>query len=763
MRLTLRLIVSLILTVATVAACFAYLQVRGERERLRDELERRSRLVAESLQETVAPMVEENATKSLEQLVEKYGRRERFLGMAIYDVKEIPLAATPGFATPTALLDETFDQGVDASSLETVDGRLMHLYAFPLTVKGAPAGALVIFQDASTMQSQLFRIWRNAFLRVLVQVLLITVVTLLIVRWSIMGPIAKMAQWMKQLRAGEPGPPPFTLPKEDLFAPIAREVTTFARHLSDAKAAAEEEARLRQSGESLWTPERLKEHVKVRLQGRPLFVVSNREPYMHMRKGRKLECIVPAGGLVTALEPVMRASEGTWIAHGGGDADFEMVDAKNRLRVPPDDPHYTLRRVALTKEEEDGYYYGFSNEGLWPLCHIAHTRPLFRAADWAHYQAANAKFAQAVLEELEDVSEPCILVQDYHFALLPRMIKQVRKDARIAIFWHIPWPNPEAFGICPWQRELLFGMLGADLIGFHTQFHCNNFLDTVDRTLESRIEWERFAVNKGGHTTLVRPFPISVAFPGAFQDVHPNKAVPAAEDRAAVLKELGIKSKYLGIGVERMDYTKGVLERFRGIERFLEKYPQFQGEFTFVQLGAPSRTHIKRYQDFLAEVEREVERINWKFKANSYKAIVYLEKHHSHQEILPYYRVADICMVTSLHDGMNLVAKEFVATRADENGVLILSRFTGAARELRDALIVNPYDAEQLADSMRKALDMTSEEKTTRMRRMREVLREHNIYRWAGNLIEELTRIRVGPAAAPAKNEERDRRAATPE
>ena len=289
-------------------------------------------------------------------------------------------------------------------------------------------------------------------------------------------------------------------------------------------------------------------------------------------------------------------------------------------------------------------------------------------------------------------------------------------------------------------------MLGADLVGFHTQFHCNNFLDTVDRTLESRIDWERFAVNKEGHTTLVKPFPISVAFPDAFQDVHDEPA-DAPEDRAALLKELGVKTKYLGVGVERMDYTKGVLERFRGIERFLEKYSRFQGEFVFVQIGAPSRTHIKRYHDFLAEVEEEAERINWKFKAKDYRPIVFLKKHHSHREILPFYRPADVCMVTSLHDGMNLVAKEFVAARSDESSVLILSLFTGASRELRDALIVNPYDIEQLADAIRFSLEMEPAEKVRRMKRMRETVREHNIYRWAGNLIEDLTRIQPGPPA----------------
>lgn len=749
MRITLRLIVSLVLTVAVVAGFSAYFQVQQERSRLNDEIARRSRLLAESLQESVLPAIQMDSSTNLQRLVEKFGNRERVRGMAIYDAKGKALAVTeklaPSLSSVPGLVADALDRRVDVSTFETSGDKRMHVYVMPLLAKDVAVGALVVLQDTSYIQSQLGRIWRIAFLRVLVQVCLITLVTLLVVRWSIIGPIAKMAEWMKQLRAGDASGPTFALPKEDLFAPITKEVSTFARHLSDAKAAAGEEARLRQSAESLWTPERLKEHVKAKLHGRPLFVVSNREPYMHMHQGRKVECIVPAGGLVTALEPVLRASGGTWIAHGAGDADFEVVDGKNRLRVPPDDPHYTLRRVPLTKEEENGYYYGFSNEGMWPLCHIAHTRPVFRAEDWSQYQAANQKFAEAVGEEMNGVEEPCVLIQDYHFALLPRMIKELRPDARIAVFWHIPWPNPEAFGICPWQRELLYGMLGADLVGFHTQFHCNNFLETVDRTLESRIDWERFAVKKGGHTTLVKPFPISVAFPETMENVPSEPGAPT-EDRTTLLKEMGIKTKFLGVGVERMDYTKGVLERFHGIERFLEKYPRYQGAFTFVQMGAPSRTHIKRYHDFLAEVEQEAERINWKFKTKDYRPIVLLMKHHSHQEILPYYRLADVCMVTSLHDGMNLVAKEFVAARTDEGGALILSRFTGAAHELRDALIVNPYDAEQLADSIRVALEMDPEEKSARMRRMRETLREHNIYRWAGNLIEELTGIRT-PAA----------------
>jgi len=369
-----------------------------------------------------------------------------------------------------------------------------------------------------------------------------------------------------------------------------------------------------------------------------------------------------------------------WIAHGSGEADREVVDADDKLRVPPNESSYTLKRIWLTKEEEDGYYYGFSNEGLWPLCHITHTRPTFRLEDRIYYQKVNEKFAEALIKEIEDEESPLILIQDYHLALLPLLVKEKRPDARIAIFWHIPWPNPEAYGICPWHREILMGMLGADLIGFHIQFHCNNFLDTVDRFLESKIDWAQFSVERGGSVTLVKPFPISVSF-----DNFPDKSAAISERellKENILKEIGMQVKYLGVGVDRIDYTKGIPERFRAIERFFEKHPEFIEEFTFIELGAPSRTHIKRYRDLMSEVEEMAEKINWRFKAKGWMPIVFLKAHHTHEEINRFYKASDICMVTSLHDGMNLVAKEFIASRSDEDGVLILSQFTGAAREL---------------------------------------------------------------------------------
>jgi trehalose 6-phosphate synthase len=356
------------------------------------------------------------------------------------------------------------------------------------------------------------------------------------------------------------------------------------------------------------------------------------------------------------------------------------------------------------------------------------------------------KFAKAALEEMSGTEQPVLLVQDYHFGLLPRLVKEKRPDARVAIFWHIPWPNPETFGICPWQRELLEGLLGADLIGFHIQSHCTNFLQTVDRTLESRIDWDHFAVNREDHRTAVKPFPISVDFTG---DPRAQPEQNIYLERVSLLQESGVEALFLGVGVDRVDYTKGILERFLAIERLLEKYPLYREKFTFVQIGAPSRTHIKRYHDFFADVEAESERINWRFRTGKWKPIIFLNRHHSHSEIERYYRSADVCLVTSLHDGMNLVAKEFVAARDDEQGVLILSRFTGAARELRDSLLVNPYDIERTADAIRYALEMDPEERSARMRRMRKIVKEGNIYRWAGNLIGDLCEVRLKIPADP--------------
>ena len=743
--LSARLIISLIFGITLVSLLFSYYQVVVEKRALRSDMERRAEVLGESLAGNVEGSWDVGSDRQLQRLVERFANREHLVGVAIYDRLGNPVATTPELGKALAASPQVVNQAIakdhNASSFMRLGSEPVHIFASPLHRKGEVVGGLAVVHDVSYIRAQSLRVWRVGFFRVLTQGFFVVLITLLIVRWSIAGPIARAAQWMRAMRTGRISSRQ-EMPDLDLFRPLAREVATMAESLAQARSAAENEARLREAAESMWTAERLSVQVRTRLDGSQLFVVSNRQPYLHQRAGKSLEVVVPPSGLVTALEPVLHACDGTWIAHGNGDADREAVDARDRLRVPPDDPRYTLRRVWLSKEEEAGYYYGFANEGLWPLCHIAHTRPIFRAADWQYYQEVNRKFTDAVLEEIEGIPRPVVLVQDYHFALLPSLVKAKRPDARLAIFWHIPWPNPEAFGICPWQRHLVEGLLGADLVGFHIQSHCNNFLRTVDRVVESRVDWERFAVLRQHHRTMVRPFPISVDLSDD-ESAQSQGEGSSYVERGSLLRNLGVEAAFLGIGVDRVDYTKGILERFLAIERFLEKHPAYQGKFSFVQIGAPSRTHIKRYHDLLAEVEGEAERINWRFQTGKWKPVVFLKRQHSHKEITPYYRAADFCLVTSLHDGMNLVAKEFLAARGDERGVLILSQFTGAANELRDALLVNPYDIDQTAEAIRVALEMEPEEKQLRMQRMRRVIREHNIYRWAGNLITELCEVRL--------------------
>jgi len=747
MRTTLKVALPLVISVAVVSLLFAAYQVRTERKNLRADLSRRAETLAESLQESIEPQFEKNERSServIQRLVDRFSQREHMKGVAVYQADGAVLAMTPSlgnaFRSAPAIAIQAISQDKSEHDSATVGDTPLYLYSLPLHRNDNAAGALILVYDTSYIDSRVLHTLRDSMLTALLETILITGLALILVRWTFLDPLRKTVTWLQHLRTGksETG---HQLPKGEIFDEINAEVKHLARDLGVARAAAEEEARLRESNATQWTAERLRVSLGIKLHDKPLFVVANREPYIHMQSGKEIETIVPASGVVTALEPVLVACDGTWIAHGSGTADKLTVDAHDHLRVPPDHPSYTLRRVWLSDEEEKGYYQGFSNEGLWPLCHIAHTRPTFRPEDWAHYQTANRKFADAVLQEMERLDTPILLAQDYHFALLPRMVKEARPDARIAIFWHIPWPNPEVFGICPWQRGLVDGLLGADLIGFHTQTHCNNFLETVDRALEALTEWDRFAVNRKGHVTLVRPYPISVAFPDSGAEQRAWKS--SGEERAALLQELGAEATLLGIGVDRVDYTKGILERFRGIERFLEVYPEYQNRFAFVQIGAPSRTHIPRYQQFLDEVTAEAERINARFQNGKWKPILLLRKHHSHQEIARFYRAASVCLVTSLHDGMNLVAKEFIASRDDERGVLILSTFAGAALELTDALQVNPYDVQQLAAAIHRSLEMPEEEQATRMQHMRKTVREHNVFRWAASLLSDLTEIRI--------------------
>jgi trehalose 6-phosphate synthase len=486
-----------------------------------------------------------------------------------------------------------------------------------------------------------------------------------------------------------------------------------------------------------WSPETLRSILADELPGAQVIVVSNREPYIHNESDDGIELVVPASGLVSALEPITRACAGTWIAYGGGTADRLNVDENDRIEVPPDKPSYTLRRVWLTEEEHQGYYLGFANEGLWPLCHIVFTRPLFRASDWETYEAVNRKFADTVVAEARN-ERPIVLVQDYHFALLPRMIRERLPEAIVITFWHIPWPNSEVFSICPWREKILDGLLGSSIIGFHTQFHCNNFIESVDRFLESRIEREDSAISYGGETSLIHAYPISIEWPPDLAEL------PAVtESRSLVRRRHGLADEMkLCVGVERLDYTKGILDRFHALEELFTRHPEWLGRLVFLQIAAPSRGTLPAYKALHEECEARAEELNRRYGGDGYKPVLMVAKHHSQAEVYNIYRAADVCMVTSLHDGMNLVAKEFVAARDDEQGVLLLSTFAGASKELLEALIVNPYDAAMMAEALLQALTMAPEEQRQRMRRMREIVRDNNVYRWAGSMLLDAARLR---------------------
>jgi trehalose 6-phosphate synthase len=487
----------------------------------------------------------------------------------------------------------------------------------------------------------------------------------------------------------------------------------------------------------MWTKHSLQDLIQTRLGDRRFIVVGNREPYMHRYTGGRIECVPPASGLVSALEPILRACGGVWVAHGNGNADRKTVDRHDRIRVPPGDPEYTLRRVWLTKAQEDGYYYGLANTGLWPLCHMVFTRPVFDPRHWPVYREVNELFAEAVLEEAGDESA-FVFVQDYHFGILPRLLKERNPNLIVAHFWHIPWPSPEIFQAFPWKEELLDSLLGNDLVGFHLRYHCQNFLDTVDRTLEAKVDYERFEVTRGGKATLVRPFPISID-----AEDHEQAARGAAVEKEMERwrQQLRLTDEKVGIGIDRLDYTKGIPERLRALDLFLERHPEYRQRLVFVQIGVPSRTHVPQYKALADEVDDLVEAINWRWATESWRPIVFLKQQHGPASMMALHRLADFCAVTSLDDGMNLVAKEFVASRFDGDGALILSRFTGAARELTSAVVVNPFAADEMADAIFQTLTMPEEERRKRMQKLRAAVAENNIYRWAGKVLSTLLRF----------------------
>jgi trehalose 6-phosphate synthase len=665
----------------------------------------------------------------LQRLLSELTHDERIMAAAACTADLIPLAETPDYP---AAVDCKAMGGFVRSSADAVAslwspwhavmslaGGNVYVSAIPLIDRDQPLGFVVLAHDLSYVERRDAKMRQFLLLAFAVLALATSIVTLVAARWSWTG-------WSNELRRllkGDTDRPE--------FRPFVRDVREFVDRILT------ETERDRESGS--WTPERLKHALNRYLHGEKIVILANREPYIHEYAGDgSVRVVHPASGLVTALEPVMRACSGVWIAHGSGSADRDTVDAHDRVAVPPDEKSYLVRRMWLTPEEEKGYYYGFANEGLWPLCHVADARPVFRREDWEHYQTVNRRFADAVSTEV-DSDDPIVLVQDYHFALAPALIRERLPRATVIMFWHIPWPNSERLGICPWRNAVLEGMLGASILGFHTRSHCNNFIDSADRYLEARIDRERYAVVRNERPTLVRPYPISLEWPPHWL----RTSAPVAECRAAVIQELRLRPDALiGVGVDRLDYTKGVEERLLSVERLLERFPNYRGRFTFVQLAAPSRAVIERYQQLNENVERLARRINERFSEGDYQPIVLRRAHHEPPTVFRYYRAADVCYVSSLHDGMNLVAKEFVAARDDERGVLVLSQFTGAARELTEALIVNPYDLDEASAALAAALEMSGEEQRDRIRAMRSVIAEFNVYRWAGRMIVDAARLR---------------------
>ncbi len=743
MKRLLLFILPILLIVAIGFTIFGIMQVRFTQDKLMDDLQKKTKALDETLEFSARAVLINNDLKSANRLVESFQKRERLQGCVIYDKDGKVLAITDRISDwkdkAKPYIAEVLANKTPRGALENFRDSSVYSYILPIMDdENNVLGMAEVIYDTSYVFTTLTSLWERLSVSLVTLLVIIVLIMLLIQRRIFILPIINLTEWFQHFQKGETEQLHPIKDKGEL-GKLASEVEQIALSLRVARKVVSEKATERMQKDELWTEAKLRDLIHARLGENALLVVSNREPYMHVvDEVTGLEkCIRPASGVVTAIHPVLCACGGTWIAHGAGNADKKFVNSKDKLGVPPKDIRYILKRVWLNKEEEDGYYYGFSNEGLWPLCHNTHTRPIFRESDWQAYKKVNQKFADSVLDELP-AKHPFVFIQDYHFTLLGKMIKEKRPDAIIALFWHIPWPTPEAFSICPYRKEILEGMLGCDLIGFHVQNHCNNFLDTANRLLESRVDLEKFSIVRSEKETFVRAFPISV-------NGHLNQDAKEAnikQEIDKIRKEFDLEGKIIGLGVDRIDYTKGIVERVLAIDRFLEKYPQYKKKFVFVQLAAPSRVHIKHYHDLMAEIDELIEKTNWKHSDSSWKPIIYLKRHFSLDEIEPFYKMADLCIVSSLHDGMNLVAKEYVATKNDLSGALILSQFTGAARELTDAIQVNPYSIEEFADSIKLALQMPQDEKIKRMEKMRKIILENNVYRWAGNIITELTSLR---------------------
>jgi trehalose-6-phosphate synthase len=727
LKLSLRFIIPLVLALGLLAYSVVPLVDKLTLRWFVRDMDMRSQLIANTLHEPLSELIQQGNKSRINSLLLRAIQDERLLALGYCSDDGTLLYRTATFPKSISCSSASSDTK-EASQILLLPEGAVHVTRHHIVPEAGSKGDLILVHDTSFIERRSTDTRKYIILLFVVLGLVTSLITVFVAHLSWRG-------WMEGVRAmlkGEGLLKPFSAQNIDSeLEPLVGDLKTLMRSL-DA------ERRMADDSTIIWSPDTLRKLLHKQLTGEKIIVVSNREPYIHSKKDGEIQVHRPASGLVTAVEPVMRACSGTWIAHGSGTADRETVDKYDRVMVPPDNPEYKLRRIWLTEEEEKGYYYGFSNEGFWPLCHIAHVRPVFRTCDWEQYVKINQRFADAVVAEA-DSDNPVVLVQDYHFALLPGMIRTLLPKATIITFWHIPWPNPESFGICPWREELLKGMLGSTILGFHTPYHCKNFLETVDRYLETRIEHESSTISRRGQLTMVESYPISIQWPPPWQGTLP----PVEQTRSEILTELGLPAdQLLGVGVDRMDYTKGILERFNAVERMLELHPELVGRFSFIQIAAPSRSALEEYQAFEARLHTLEQRINTRFTRDGRKAILLKAAHHEPDQVNRYYRAAQVCMVTSLHDGMNLVAKEYVAARDDERGVLVLSQFTGAANELYEALIVNPYHVEQTAEALYQGLTMPEYEQQERMRSMRTQVRDFNVYRWAGRMLLDAARVR---------------------
>ncbi len=728
MRLSLRFIIPLLIVLGLVAYAVVPLVDALTIRWFTRDLDIRANLVATTVEDAVQDHLQAGNQARVRQLFAKITQDERLFAMgycAIGATKPIATASLPKELACDSLA--RFTTGDPSTHLlDSPRGPLL-VSVRPIAGPGYANGDLVLVHDMSFAGRRSEETRKYLFYVFAGLGLTISLITVIVAQLSWRG----WEQGLRSLMRGEGLLRPTDESDRPELRPIARDLRALIQDIQS-------EHRTRQDDNVPWNPEALRAILDGELRGHEVIVVSNREPYLHMYQGEDIVVRQPASGLVTAMEPIMRACSGTWVAHGSGTADRDTVDSRDHVQVPVNNPSYQIRRVWLTAQEEAGYYYGFANEGLWPLCHNAHVRPTFRATDWEQYVAVNRKFAEAVVQEATS-SDPIILVQDYHLALAPRFIRDMLPNATIVTFWHIPWPNPEAFSICPWRDELLNGLLGSSILGFHTQNHCNNFVDTVDRLLEARVDRESFTVSFLTELTAVKRYPISVDWPPAPELV--AKSVEQCRHDVRLHHHLP-EEHVIGVGVDRLDYTKGIEERLRAVQRFLELHPEWVGRFTFIQIAAPTRSSIEHYQAYEARVRALAMRINTQFSSAQYPPIILHADHHEPREVYEYYRASELCFVSSLHDGMNLVAKEFIAARDDERGVLVLSQFTGAARELPESIIVNPYDAEECAEALWQAVSMPESEQRARMRLMRSLVGEFNVYRWAGRMMLDAANVR---------------------